>query len=147
MGPVGGGVPDAPGPDGTARYGRAVALRGLVVDFGGVLTDGPQVLDVVRRARAAGHPVALVSDAHAVPDACAAAFDVLVLGPVLGARKPDPEVFRRTAELLGLAPEECVVVDDLVANVRGARAAGAVVVHHVDPDATVAEVEVLLDLP
>lgn len=124
-----------------------MALRGLVVDYGGVLTDGPQVLDVVRRARAAGHPVALVSDAHAVPDACAAVFDLLVLGPVLGVRKPDPEVFRRTAERLGLAPEECVVVDDLVANVRGARAAGAVVVHHVDPDATVAEVEVLLDLP
>ena len=123
-----------------------MALRGLVVDYGGVLTEGPEVLDVVRRARAAGHPAALVSDAHAVPDACAAEFDVLVLGPVLGVRKPDPEVFRRTAGLLGLAPEECVVVDDAVANVRGARAAGAVVVHHVDPAATVAEVEILLDL-
>jgi HAD superfamily hydrolase (TIGR01509 family) len=123
-----------------------VALRGLVVDYGGVLTEGPEVLDVVRRARAAGRPVALLSDAHAVPEECAAAFDVVVLGPALGVRKPDPEVFRRAAGRLGLAPQECVVVDDAVANVRGARAAGAVVVHHVDPAATVAEVEILLDL-
>lgn len=123
-----------------------MALRGLVVDYGGVLTEGPEVLDVVRRARAAGRPVALLSDAHAVPEECAVAFDVVVLGPALGVRKPDPEVFRRAAGRLGLAPQECVVVDDAVANVRGARAAGAVVVHHVDPAATVAEVEILLDL-
>jgi HAD superfamily hydrolase (TIGR01509 family) len=116
------------------------------MDYGGVLTDGDAPLDLVRRARAAGRPTALVSDAHSVPDDVAALFDVLVLGPALGVRKPDPEVFRRTAERLGLAPEECVVVDDVPANLRGARAAGAVVVLHVDPDRTVDEVRVLLDL-
>lgn len=143
-------APDGPPPDGPRRagrrYGRDV-LRGLIMDYGGVLTDGPRVVDVVRRARASGCPTALVSDAHAVPDACAALFDVLVLGPVLGVRKPDPEVFRRTAGLLGLDPAECVVVDDLPGNVRGARAAGAVVVRHVDPAVTVSEIEALLDLP
>jgi len=123
-----------------------VPLRGLVMDLGGVLTDGPEVLDLVRRARAVGCPTALVSDAHAVPDDLAVLFDVLVLGPALGVRKPDPEVFRRTAGLLGLGVGECVVVDDLAANVRGARQAGAVVVHHVDPGRTVDEVEVLLGL-
>ncbi|WP_308283673.1 HAD-IA family hydrolase, partial [Pseudonocardia oceani] len=122
-------------------------LRALVMDYGGVLTDGPEVLDLVRRARVAGHPTALVSDAHVVPDDVAALFDLLVLGPALGVRKPDPEVFRRTAGRLGVGAGECVVVDDLAANVRGARAAGAVVVHHVDAATTVDEVEVLLGLP
>lgn len=131
---------------GEAVYGGPVPMRGLVMDLGGVLTDGPAVLDLVRRARAAGCPTALVSDAHAVSDELAALFDVLVLGPALGVRKPDPEVFRRTAGLLGLGVEECVVVDDLAVNVRGAREAGAVVVHHVSPDRTVDEVEVLLGL-
>ena len=121
-------------------------LRGLVMDYGGVLTDGPRVVDLVRRARAAGLPTALVSDAHAVPDDCAALFDVLVLGPALGVRKPDPEVFRRVAGLLGLTPGECVVVDDLARNVRGARAAGAVTVLHTDADSTVDEVAILLEL-
>ena len=66
----------------------------------------------VRRARAAGIATALVSDAHEVPAAVAALFDAVVLGPALGVRKPDPEVFRRAAAQLGLSPAECVVVDD-----------------------------------
>jgi|SRR4051812_49587339 len=116
------------------------------MDYGGVLTDGVDMLDLPRRARAAGLPTALVSDADAVPEAVAALFDVLVLGGAVGARKPDPEVYRRTAALLGLAPHDCVVVDDLASNVRGARAAGAVAVLHDEPDRTVAEVEILLAL-
>jgi len=117
------------------------------MDYGGVLTDGVDMLDLPRRARAAGRATALVSDAHAVPEAVAALFDVVVLGQAVGVRKPDPEVFRRTAALLGLEPQDCLVVDDLPDNVRGARAAGAVVVLHDDPDTTVAEVEILLALP
>jgi putative hydrolase of the HAD superfamily len=123
-----------------------MTLRGLMMDWGGVLTDGPELLDLVRRATAAGVPAALVSDAVSVPDDCAAAFDVVVLGSALGVRKPDPDVFRQVAGLLGVSPEECVVVDDLARNLRGARAAGAAVVHHVDVARTIAEVEILLDL-
>ena len=114
------------------------------MDYGGVLTDGPAPAAAVRRARAAGIVTALVSDAHEVPADVAALFDVVVLGPSLGVRKPDPEVFRRAAEMLGLTAAECVVVDDHPANIRGARAAGAVVVHHVDAATTVDELAVLL---
>jgi putative hydrolase of the HAD superfamily len=131
----------------SGRYGTVGPVRGLVMDYGGVLTDGPDVLDLVRRARAAGVGTALVSDAHAVPGECAALFDVVVLGPAIGVRKPDPEVFRRVAGMLGVPPSACVVVDDVRVNVRGAVAAGAVAVHHRDPDSTVAEVEILLELP
>jgi putative hydrolase of the HAD superfamily len=123
-----------------------VAARGLVMDYGGVLTEGPEVFALVGRARTAGVPTALLSDGHAVPAQVAAAFDVVVLGRALGVRKPDPEVFRRVAELLGLTCDECVVVDDLARNVRGARLAGAVTVHHCDADRTVTEVEILLGL-
>lgn len=123
-----------------------MTLRGLVMDWGGVLSDGPELLDLVRRAAAAGVPTALLSDAPSVPGDFAAAFDVVVLGAAIGVRKPDPEVFRRVAQLLGMDPRECVVVDDLARNVRGARAAGAVAVHHVDAAQTIAEVEILLEL-
>ena len=123
------------------------ALRGLIMDYAGVLTDGAVMRDLPRRARAAGRPAALVSSAGSVSDEIAALFDVLVLGGAIGVVKPDPEVYRRTAALLGLTPAECVVVDDLAANVRSARAAGAVGVLHDDPDTTISEVEILLALP
>lgn len=119
-------------------------LCGLVMDYGGVMTDGPVMEDAVRSARAIGVVTALVTDAHAVPDGCAALFDLVVLGPALGVRKPDPELFRRVAHRLGLDPAQCVVVDDLPANVAGARAAGAVVVRHRDAAETVAELDLLL---
>ena len=84
----------------------------LVMDYAGVLSDGPALLELVHRARAAGTPTALVTDADLVPDACAAAFDLVVLGAALGVRKPDPEVYRRVAARLGVAVTDCVVVDD-----------------------------------
>lgn len=137
------------GADPASRTGPAhtpTGLRALVMDYGGVLTDGAPMLSLPHRARRAGLATAIVSDAHAVPGAVARLFDVVVLGGSLGVRKPDPEVFRRVAGLLKVAPAECVVVDDLVRNVRGATAAGAVGVLHRAVDSTVEEVEILLGL-
>lgn len=123
-----------------------MALRALIMDYGGVLTE-PGMLDLVERSHAAGRATALVSDAVAVPASCTVPFDLVVLGSSLGVRKPDPEVYRRVAHILGVGPQDCVVVDDLHVNLRGARAAGAVVVHHDDdPAATITEVEILLGL-
>jgi DNA-binding MarR family transcriptional regulator len=124
-----------------------VPLRGLLMDYSGVLDEDPGMLEMVRRAAAAGIATALVSDAPAVPEETAAAFDLVVLGAALGVRKPDPEIYRIVAERLGVQVTECVVVDDADRNVRGARAAGAVVVHHWSPARTISEVEILLDLP
>ena len=38
--------------------------------------------------------------------------------------KPDPEVFLLAAKLLGLPPEECVVVEDAFAGIDAAKAGG-----------------------
>ncbi|MEJ3657761.1 HAD-IA family hydrolase [Actinomycetes bacterium KLBMP 9759] len=121
-------------------------LRGLIMDYAGVLTEGPEMVELARRVRTAGMRTALLTDAAAVPDGCAEPFDEVVLGAALGVRKPAPEVFVRVARLLGLRPADCVMVDDMRANVQGARAAGLVVVRHTDPETTIAEVEILFDL-
>lgn len=42
--------------------------------------------------------------------------------------KPNPEVFLEAARRLGLPPERCLVIEDAVGGVRGARAAGMKVV-------------------
>jgi len=61
--------------------------------------------------------------------------------------KPDVDIYLLAAERLGLDPGECVFVDDLAVNVRGAAEAGMVGVHHTSVAATVGELEVLLGVP
>jgi sugar-phosphatase len=39
--------------------------------------------------------------------------------------KPDPEPYRKGAEFLGLAPADCLVVEDAPAGIRAGKAAGA----------------------
>lgn len=53
-------------------------------------------------------------------------LDVIVMsGDVGGARKPDPAIFRRALEQLGVAPEHALMVGDSVPNdIAGAKAIG-----------------------
>jgi putative hydrolase of the HAD superfamily len=51
-------------------------------------------------------------------------FDDVVISAEVGVAKPDAAVFRMAAERLGLAPAECVFVDDWDKNVEAAREAG-----------------------
>ncbi|MFO7960386.1 MAG: HAD family phosphatase [Nitriliruptoraceae bacterium] len=64
-------------------------------------------------------------------------FDDLVLSGRVGLRKPDPAIYRLSAERLGVEVEACVFVDDLERNVEVATELGMVGVHHSgDDDAT-----------
>jgi beta-phosphoglucomutase len=47
-------------------------------------------------------------------------FDAIISGNEVSKAKPDPEVFLKGAEALGLAPEECVVFEDAAAGVEAA---------------------------
>lgn len=51
-------------------------------------------------------------------------FETIVDATYTGVLKPDPRAYRMIVEALGLAPGECVFVDDQRRNVEGARAAG-----------------------
>jgi len=51
-------------------------------------------------------------------------FDDIVCSAEVGLAKPDPAVFRLACERLGLAPAECVFVDDYEVNVDAAREVG-----------------------
>lgn len=51
-------------------------------------------------------------------------FDAVSDGNNITKSKPDPEVFLKAAEYLGLAPEECLVVEDAVAGLEAAKAGG-----------------------
>jgi putative hydrolase of the HAD superfamily len=74
-------------------------------------------------------------------------FDAVVISAEVGMRKPEPRIFRRAAELLGLTPAECVFIDDLDVNVAAAEAVGMTGVLHTDPAATLARLSEILGLP
>ncbi|MBE9376344.1 HAD-IA family hydrolase [Saccharopolyspora sp. HNM0983] len=147
-----------------------MALRGLLLDWGGVLDDpgdppgngaedagfpgaaqpgaGP-LIEVARRVRGFGVRTGLVS--NSVPwDGPNAfdAFDALVFSgdPAVGAGKPDPAVYLIAARRIGVEPDRCAFVDDQRDNVLGAVRAGMVGVHHREVTATAAEIAVLFEL-
>ena len=74
-------------------------------------------------------------------DGLAEVFDDWVISSEVGLRKPLPEIYELAAERLGLAPSDCVYVDDLPPNLKPARALGmATVLHRGDAAATLAEI-------
>ncbi len=51
-------------------------------------------------------------------------FDAYVTGDMVERGKPDPEIFLRAAQMLGVAPEECIVAEDSKNGILAGHAAG-----------------------
>lgn len=109
-----------------------------------------QMIEAVRRAKQAGVATALVTNTWGDVAATAAEFpdlfDVEIRSGQVGLRKPEPAIYRLAADRLAVEPEECVFVDDIPANVEGARAVGMWGLLHRDPAITVPKLEGLLGL-
>jgi HAD superfamily hydrolase (TIGR01509 family) len=63
-------------------------------------------------------------------------FDTVVLSHNEGLAKPNPAIFTLTAERMGLAPGECVMIDDIESNCDGAEIAGMYSVQHITNQGT-----------
>jgi HAD superfamily hydrolase (TIGR01509 family) len=61
---------------------------------------------------------------HAMGQATAARFSLVLAGDCVKAKKPAPDIYLLTAKELGVAPAECVVVEDSNNGVESAAAAG-----------------------
>ncbi len=55
-------------------------------------------------------------------------FDCIVTGDEVDNGKPAPDIFLRTAQMLGVNPDECLVLEDSAMGIRGASAAGMKVI-------------------
>src|SRR5438552_9617078 len=53
-------------------------------------------------------------------------FDAVLVSGEVGVAKPDPAIYTMTASSLGVAPPECIFVDDRPEFVAGAGAAGMI---------------------
>lgn len=110
----------------------------------------PQMVAAVRAARGAGVHTGLISNSWGTSRYPRALLDELFEGTVLsgevGIRKPDERIYQLGARAIGLAPAQCVFVDDLPFNLPPAQALGMAAVHHTRPESTIAELERLLGL-
>lgn len=88
------------------------------------------VLPYLDKWRAQGYKLGIVSDAPPstrrimTSMGVTARMDGDTYSCDLGVIKPDPAMYRRTLDLLGLPPEDAVFIDDLPKNLRGAQALG-----------------------
>lgn len=71
-------------------------------------------------------------------------FDEVILSNEEGIIKPNPLIFERTAQRLGLLPQECVMIDDRSENCRGAEAVGMKAIDFKENVQAVAQLEQLL---
>ena len=104
----------------------------------------------VHALRAAGLRTCLLSNSwgnDAYPrDVFDDMYNAVVIRAEVGMRKPEERIFLHAADLLGLAPSECVFIDDMEANVQVAEATGMVGVLHAQPEVT-ARLAELFGLP
>jgi putative hydrolase of the HAD superfamily len=133
------------------RFGELLEIddrTGLVDRMFGTLREDERMLGAVRRARAAGIRTGLVSNSMGAGRYDRATFPELFDGVVIsgdvGMHKPQPEIFLLGAERTGVAPEQCVFVDDLRENCDGAEAVGMTAVLHRGAETTLPELERLL---
>lgn len=134
----------------TKRTGVVVEARGLVERMFAFFDLLPDMPALVRRAREAGLRTALLSNSWGLDyprDGWDDMFDVVVISGEVGMRKPEERIYRFTADALGLAPEQCVFVDDMQVNIEGAVDVGMVGVLHREYDATATELEILFGIP
>ena len=114
----------------------------------------PGVRAYLDKLRAAGERLIVVTSA--VPVHCRTAlthlglmpyFERIIFAHDLQLEKKDPQLWRLTAELMGVAPADCTLYDDSVEACRGAKAAGMHAVGVYDPyfAGTEAEMQAVCD--
>ncbi|MBI1686340.1 HAD-IA family hydrolase [Caulobacter hibisci] len=103
---------------GEVRPGMVAALKACKARF--------KVGCITNNVPGAGHGTGMASS----PEKAAAVagilslFDALIESSKAGVRKPDPRIYRMMCDLLDVAPEACVYLDDLGVNCKPAAALG-----------------------
>ncbi|MEV0246724.1 HAD family phosphatase [Nocardia sp. NPDC050712] len=93
----------------------------------------PGAKDALAMVRAAGLRSALVTNTqrslaeYGLDTLGRDFFDVSICGDEVLAGKPDPAIYLRAAELLGVDPKHCVAIEDSPTGARAAEAAGCAV--------------------
>jgi len=132
------------------QFGALLGLHdaeGLIGRLFAGLRPDETMIGAVKAARAAGVKTGLISNSWGLgiyERAPVDIFDATVISGDVGMHKPEPEIYLLACERLGVAPGDCVFVDDLRENVGGAERVGMTAILHRDSVASVTKLEELL---
>ena len=113
-----------------ARWDEARAHELWAADFRSWLSINPATVEVLADLRAAGTPLALLSNAGADfasffrHGPLGDFFTACYVSGELGLLKPHPAIYRHVLDDLGITPAEAIFIDNREANVAGAEALG-----------------------
>lgn len=93
-----------------------------------------------------GAGMARTAEKAAAIAAILARFDHVVESSKVGVRKPDPAIYRMACEALGVAPAQCVYLDDLGINCKPAAALGMAAIKVMGERQALGELEAVLGL-
>jgi putative hydrolase of the HAD superfamily len=116
---------------------------GFIDAFQALLKPDEEMLAALARLRAAGVPVAIVS--NSLGDDCYRGYDLttladtVVISAEVGVRKPSRAIYELACTRLDVPPAHCVMIDDLEHNLRGAERVGIRGLHHVETARTIAQ--------
>jgi HAD superfamily hydrolase (TIGR01509 family) len=114
----------------------------------------PEMASLVERLHAGGTPLYLLSNAPNLLDPWLRGparqhhpflglFQDYVVSGLVGHSKPDPAIYELTCRTGGFQPADAVFIDDVLANVEGARAVGMRAIHHRSATETAAELRTM----
>ena len=137
-------------PSGSKTSGAAF-LEWFFTGFG----ERPEMVNVVRYLRGKTKLAAITNNVSREEPAqtrtsgidLPSLFEVVVESAIEGVRKPEPRIYQIACEKLGISPHEAVFLDDLGANLKGARALGMQTIKVDDTLSCLDELERLLGIP
>lgn len=114
----------------------------------------PEMAALAERLHAAGTPLYLLSNAPNLLDPWLRGpaserhpflglFRDYVVSGLVGHSKPDAAIYELVCRTGGFEPADAVFIDDVLANVEGARAVGMAAIHHRSAEQTTAELSAL----
>ena len=121
-------LPDEPDPQGLSEWKEAQFRARLPRPYPAM----PGLAALLEQARAAGWPVAVVTNAmrlnaEAMLEAIELRdhFDTIVIGEECAKGKPHPEPYVTAMQALGVAPSACIAFEDSPTGIQAAAASGA----------------------
>lgn len=101
-----------------------------------IFTTNEEMVALLPEIKNRGKKIVLVSNTSAIhyeweirKNGWLTLFDEKILSHEVGAMKPDPAFYRAAIKAAGIPPERCLFIDDIPANLEGARIAGFQTLH------------------